>query len=306
MKGAGSDEQDVIGADHAVLGGDRRALHQRQKVALHALARDVGAARFLARRDLVDLVEEHDALLLDPVDRDGAQLFLVDALAGFLVGQQLERILDGHFARFLFVTCKTGKHALELLGHIFHARRAHDVHLGSLLRDFDIDLGRIEQPFAQPLAKSLARGVFFAQRRAVRGTGRRDQRVEYAIFGGIFGLGTHALHFLLARQFDRDVGKIANDRVHVAAHIADLGELGRFDLDEGRVRKPCQPARDLGLAHARRADHQNVLGVYFGAQRLGDLLAPPAVAQGHGHRALGARLADDVFVEFGDDFPGGH
>ena len=164
MKGTGSDEQDVIGADHAVLGGDRRALHQRQKVALHALARDVGAARFLARCDLVDLIEENDAVLLDPVDRNGAQVFLVDALAGFLVGQQFERILDGHLARLLLVTCKPGKHALELLGHILHARRTHDVHLGSWLRDFDLDLGRIEQPFAKPLAKGLARGVFFADR----------------------------------------------------------------------------------------------------------------------------------------------
>jgi hypothetical protein len=35
-----------------------------------------------------------------------------------------------------------------------------------------------------------------------------------------------------------------------------------------------------------------------------DLLAAPAVAQRDGHRALGAGLADDVLVEFGDDFLG--
>ena len=35
------------------------------------------------------------------------------------------------------------------------------------------------------------------------------------------------------------------------------------------------------------------------------LLAAPAVAQGDGDRALGVVLADDVAVEFGNDFAGG-
>ena len=61
---ARGDEQDVVGLDHAVLRRDRRALDQRQQVALHALARHVGAVRVGARRDLVDLVDEHDAVLL--------------------------------------------------------------------------------------------------------------------------------------------------------------------------------------------------------------------------------------------------
>ena len=43
---AARDEQDVVGLDHAVLGRDGRAFDQRQQVALHALARDVGAVRF--------------------------------------------------------------------------------------------------------------------------------------------------------------------------------------------------------------------------------------------------------------------
>lgn len=41
-------------------------------------------------------------------------------------------------------------------------------------------------------------------------------------------------------------------------------------------------------------------------QGLGHLLATPAVAQGDGDGAFGAVLADDVLIEFGDDFSGGH
>ena len=69
VEGARGDEQDVVGLDHAVLGVDGRALDQRQQVALHALARDVGALRLGARRDLVDLVDEDDAVLLGVGER---------------------------------------------------------------------------------------------------------------------------------------------------------------------------------------------------------------------------------------------
>ena len=64
VEGAAGDEQDVVGLDRAVLGRDGGALDQRQQVALHALAADVRTHAALARADLVDLVEEHDAVLL--------------------------------------------------------------------------------------------------------------------------------------------------------------------------------------------------------------------------------------------------
>ena len=44
----------------------------------------------------------------------------------------------------------------------------------------------------------------------------------------------------------------------------------------------------------------------FLAQRLTDLHAAPAIAQRDGDGALGGVLADDVLVEFGDDFFRGH
>jgi hypothetical protein len=45
-------------------------------------------------------------------------------------------------------------------------------------------------------------------------------------------------------------------------------------------------------------DHEDVLRRDFPAQRLGDLHAPPAVAQRDRDRALGRVLADDVLVQF--------
>ena len=104
---AGGDEQDVIGLHHAVLGADGAAFDQRQQVALHAFARHVGAVRFLAARDLVDLVDEHDAVLLRVAQRAQLQLFLVDHLRRFFVGEQLERLAHLDLAR-AWCACRRG------------------------------------------------------------------------------------------------------------------------------------------------------------------------------------------------------
>ena len=131
--------------------------------------------------------------------------------------------------------------------------------------------------------------------------GRRHQDVEHAVFGGVLGARALALHLRLALLLDGAVDEVADDRVDVLADVADLGELGRLDLDERRVGEPRQAPRDLGLADAGGADHQDVLRRDLAAQRRLDLLAPPAVAQRNRDGALGVVLADDVAVEFGDD-----
>ena len=92
---AGGDEEDVLRADDAVARRDRGALDEGQEVALHALAGDVGPARGApAAGDLVDLVEEDDARLLDAADRLGGGALLVDELVGLLDGQELDRLGD--------------------------------------------------------------------------------------------------------------------------------------------------------------------------------------------------------------------
>src|SRR3546814_13704168 len=61
-----------------------------QQVALNALARDVGAAALGARGDLVDLVQEDDAVLLDSGDRGADYRLLVEQLVA-LLGDQIGR-----------------------------------------------------------------------------------------------------------------------------------------------------------------------------------------------------------------------
>ena len=93
------------------------------------------------------------------------------------------------------------------------------------------------------------------------------------------GARLDVLAHLVAHQADRHLDQVADDLLDVAADIADLGELGGLDLDEGRAGKPGQAARDLGLADAGRPDHQDVLRHHLFAHLAFELLAAPAVAQ---------------------------
>ena len=101
VKRAGGDEEDMIGLHRAVLRRDCRAFDQRQQIALHAFARDVGAAAHAvaARIDLVDLVEEDDAVVLDRRDRLGGNLVVVDQLVALFGDQNVEAVLDRDAAR---------------------------------------------------------------------------------------------------------------------------------------------------------------------------------------------------------------
>jgi hypothetical protein len=74
----------------------------------------------------------------------------------------------------------------------------------------------------------------------------------------------------------------------------------------GSIGQTRQAARDFGLAHTGRSDHQDVLRRDLLPQGLGHLRAPPAVAQRDGHGLLGLALTDDMFVKFANDFLRGH
>src|SRR5471032_1738705 len=305
---AGGDEQDVVGLDHAQLGVDGAAFDQRQQVALHAFAGHIDAARVAALGHFVDFVDEHDTVLLDRFQGLGLQLFFVDQATGFFIAHQFQRFLDLELAAFLLALAHVGKQALQLVGHFFHARWRGDIdarHFG----DFDFDLLVIQLTFAQALAEQLTGigigrlcGFFVAETH----TGRRQQGVEDAIFGSVFGAMANLGHFLFAQQLDGGIGQITNDRFDVTTDIADFGELGRFDLDERRVGQFGQATGDLGFTDTGRADHQDVLGGYFNAQFFRQLHPAPAVTQRDGDGAFGIVLADDMAIEFVDDFAGSH
>src|SRR5690606_27093274 len=75
VESAAADEQNVVGVDVAVLGGHGGSLQQRQQVALHAFAAGVGTLVAVGGRgDLVDLVQENNAVLRGAAQRLRVQL----------------------------------------------------------------------------------------------------------------------------------------------------------------------------------------------------------------------------------------
>ena len=286
----------MVGLDRAVLGRDRGALDQGQQVALHAFARDVAAAAAVAHADLVDLVEKHDAVVLDRVDGLQHQLVAVQQLVGFLVDENLVRVLDRQATGLGASAHLSEDIADRNRAHLRagHARDFEHRHAAGRLR-LDLDLLVVELAGAQLLAEGIAGG---------RARRRSDQCVQHAFFGGLLRAGLHVLALALADLHDRNLDEVADDLLDVAADIADFGEFCCFDLDEGRAGKLCQPPRDLGLADAGRPDHQDIFRQHLFAQAAGELQPPPAVAQRDRYRTLGVGLSDNEAVEFGDDFTG--
>ena len=309
VESAGRDEQDVVRLHAAVLGGNGGAFDQRQQIALHAFSRDAAVARVIAHGDLVDLVDEDDAGLFGDFNRLAADLLFIDKARGFFVAQQLEGGLDGQATGLRLAAVHVREHALELAGHFLETGRGHDLDARDGIGHLDLDLAIIQFAFAQFLAEDLPGGrigALLVRRAVLNAAGRRQQGVEDAVLGGVLGDMLHFAHLFFAQHLHRHVDQVANDGVHIAAHIANLRELGGLDLDEGRIGESGQTARDLGLADAGRADHENVLGGDLRTNALVELHAAPAIAQGDGHSALGGVLANDVTVQFGRDFSRGH
>ena len=109
---------------------------------------------------------------------------------------------------------------------------------------------------------------------------------------------------LVAHHVDGALHQVAHHGLYIATHVADLGELGRLDLDEGRARQPREATRDLRLSDARGADEDDVVGRDLLAHLLARLLAAPAVAERDGHGLLRLGLSHYVSVQLGHDLAG--
>ena len=311
MEGAGGDEQDVVRLHHAVLGRHVGPLDDRQQVALHPLARDVGAAAPLAAGDLVDLVEEDQPPLLDALARLAGDQGAVDQLLGLLLLEDLARL--GHRDLLLLLAAEeAGEHLLDVHPHLLDPLRGEhlEARVGRLV-DLDLHPPVVERARAELVAELLARGgelvlVLLLVAQVGVDRPRRHQELEQAVLGARRGGLAHRLPLLLLDHGDGDLDQVAHHRLDVAADVAHLGELAGLDLEEGRLGEARQPAGDLGLADAGGADHQDVLGRDVLRQLRRQLLPAPAVAQGDGHGALRHPLPDDVLVELGDDLPRRH
>mmetsp|Transcript_16045 Transcript_16045/g.49648 ORF Transcript_16045/g.49648 Transcript_16045/m.49648 type:complete len:455 (+) Transcript_16045:16-1380(+) len=291
------DEEDVVRVHVAVLRLDRRALDQRQQVPLDALRGRVGAAVVRRVDDLVDLVDEHDPGLLD--GRDGLAVD-VDALEQFLellLLDQRPRVSNGH-ALPLRPAFPLARELVESPEEVVDGDGVRLVQLDHaalgllrhLVRQVHVDLAVVEHALAEHLAERRLRRLRRVEARERVQNPRLDQALR---------LRAELLGLALSGERDRRLDQIPDDLVDVAAVEPDLRELRRFYFDERRVGHLREAPRDLRLAAARRANHQNVLRHDLRLELFAQELVAPAISERNRHRALRGGLPDDVLVELG-------
>src|SRR5215831_11914724 len=158
MEGARRDEQDVVCLYAAVLGRYRGAFYQRQEIALHALARYVAADTAFSRANLVDLVEEHDAVVFHSLDGFLYQPVLIEQLVGFLVDQDFVGFFDRHAPFFGAAAAQLAEDIANRDGaHLGarHPRYLEQRQAGSPGLRLDLDLLLVEFAGAQLFAEDL-------------------------------------------------------------------------------------------------------------------------------------------------------
>ena len=206
-----------------------------------------------AARDLVDLVEEHDSVLLDVLHRARLEIVLVDELSGLLLDQELERIAYLQPARAAPPPSQVLEHALELAGHLLHARRSHDLDPDRRHAQLDLDLALVELPLGAASC-GTSDGSMPTLRRlrppmATLARAGRSRMSRIRSSAASSARRRTLLHLALPVELDRDIGEIAHDGLDIAADVPDLRELGSLDLDERRRRRG---GRDGGRSRSCR------------------------------------------------------
>src|SRR6266542_4182020 len=264
----------------------------------------------LSPGDLVELVEEDDAGVLDPADGLAHGLVHVHELLGFLLGQEPSRLAHLEPATASPAGHEIGQHVLDVHADLLHALAGKDLEHGpGLGLDVQLDHALVQLTRPELGAKLVARRVPGGVRRDLLKRAARErlsrpagqQEVQDPLFGQGLGPLADGRGHLGLDHGDRELGQIANHGLDVPPDVADLGEPGGLDLEEGRLRELGQPPGDLGLSHAGWPDHDDVLRRDLVAELRRQVLAPPAIAERDGHRLLRRLLADDVTVQLRDD-----
>src|SRR5258707_873497 len=130
MESAGSDKENVVGANHAIAGVDGGAFDDGQNVALHAFAGNIWTVAGFAPRNFIDLIDKDDAHLLGALDRRARHLIHIEQLVLFFLNQVLEGVGHAHLALLFLLPKHTRKHVLDIYVHLLDALIGDDLERG--------------------------------------------------------------------------------------------------------------------------------------------------------------------------------
>ena len=240
-----------------VLGRYHRALDQGQEIALHTFAAHIGPGPVLGSRNLVDFVQEHDAVLFDRLDRRAVQFIVIDQAVAFFLDQDVMALGHAHATLLLDIAERLAEEFAEVdhadVGSR-HAGQFERWQAAGALADFDFNFLLIKLTGPKLLAHLLA---------GVTGGRRPGKHIEDALLGRRFGPGCDLMLQPRPRDHDGAFNQITDDRLDITADVSHLRELRRFHLDERGLRQLRKAPRDFGLADTGRPHHQDVLGQDF-------------------------------------------
>ena len=110
----------MVSAHHAVARVHGGAFNDRQDIALHTLARNIGPMAALAAGNLVHFIEEDDAGIFDPVNGDARHLIHVNQALLFFLDQILESLIHFHLPLLGALPKNVGQHVLQVYIHLLH------------------------------------------------------------------------------------------------------------------------------------------------------------------------------------------
>ena len=276
----------------------------------------------LCARDLVDLINENDAVLLRLFYGLADHIVHVDQLFGFLLYQDAPCFAHFDAAVLLLFRNEPAHHFIQV---DVNSKGKHGVASRAVLFDFDLNKFFFQLPctelcgdFLPPCAVLclffLRLGRFAAwlpsaeqELKRVHGRRRtllctRHKQVDQPLVRRGFRNDAHSRHAFILAEADRCFNKVADHGVHIPPHIADFRKLRGLHLHKRRIHKLCKPPCDLGFADARGAHHDDVLRRDL-LPELGRKAAPAVtVAQRDRHGAFRLILADDITIKRFNDF----
>ena len=89
------------------------------------------------------------------------EFVVIDECAGLFFGEQSQCFAHLDLARSLALTTQILKHALQLISHLLHSWRTHNLHPHGRSRNFNFDFFIVQLAFTQQFAKALAAGSLF-------------------------------------------------------------------------------------------------------------------------------------------------
>src|SRR5213593_3874400 len=123
MKRASRNEQNMISSYHAITTVHCRAFDNRQDVALHSFARNVRPVSRFSTGDFVDLIEENDARVLDPLDCSARNLIHVNESLFLFLHHVFDGFINTHLAPLCSTLKEIAQHVLHVDAHLFHTLR---------------------------------------------------------------------------------------------------------------------------------------------------------------------------------------